>query len=202
MQNMTDSISYVHVRPLEILEITVHRIAAVVMFLLYNNCLRTLGTMELPIANISKPPKGSRLLREPDNIFIMELKKRMIKDPSAPGAAPMAVLCKDINSVDTFEMKHKNVYRYVHTNCTLSVCIIFFLFSYEVLGGLHTLLAKSQLVGEHADNPFFKTCLAEVYVGLSDEEALRLSQRHNQTSHFVHGVTHRDLVGLHYVVSL
>ena len=44
---------------------------------------------------------------------------------------------------------------------------------------------------------FFKNCLAEVYVGLSDEEALRLSQWHNQTSHFVHNVTHRDLVGLH-----
>lgn len=52
----------------------------------------TLGIMELPINNISKPPKGSRLLREPDNIFISELKKRIIKDPSAPGAAPMAVL--------------------------------------------------------------------------------------------------------------
>ena len=77
--------------------------------------------MELPIANISKPPKGSRLLREPDNIFILELKKRMIKDPSAPGAAPMAVLCKDINSIDTFEMKHKNVYRYVRANFILHI---------------------------------------------------------------------------------
>ena len=58
-------------------------------------------------------------------------------------------------------------------------------------------MAKSQLVDEHAENPFCKNCLAEVYVGLSDEEALRLSQRHNQTSHFVHNVTHRDLVGLY-----
>ena len=52
--------------------------------------------MELPIENISKPPKGSRLLCEPDSIFIAELKKRMIKDPSAPGAAPMAVYVKTL----------------------------------------------------------------------------------------------------------
>lgn len=80
--------------------------------------------MELPICNIRKTPKGSRLLREPDSIFIAELKKRMIKDPSAPGAAPMAVLCKDIQSLDIFEMKHKNVYRYLSMFQLLHVCII------------------------------------------------------------------------------
>ena len=78
-----------------------------------------IGIMELPINNISKPPKGSRLLREPDNIFISELKKRIIKDPSAPGAAPMAVLCKDMQSLDTFEMKHKNVYRYMNVSIAM-----------------------------------------------------------------------------------
>ena len=66
---------------------------------------------------------------------------------------------------------------------------------YEVLGGLHSLLAKSQLLAENPDNPFFKMCLCDVYVGLSDEETLRLSQRHNQTSHFTHSVTHHDLIG-------
>ena len=81
-----------------------------------------LGIMELPIENISKPPKGSRLLREPDSIFIAELKKKMIKDPSAPGAAPMAVLCKNINSLQAFEMKHKKVYKYVCILVALSMC--------------------------------------------------------------------------------
>ena len=47
---------------------------------------------------------------------------------------------------------------------------------------------------EIPDNPFYKTTMADVYVGLSDEEALRLAQRHNSTSHFVHAITHRDLV--------
>ena len=69
-----------------------------------------------------------------------------------------------------------------------------------MLGGLHTLIAKSQLIVEFPDNPYFKNCLAEVYVGLTDEEALRLSQQHNQASHFVHNVTHRDTVRLYYII--
>ena len=54
-----------------------------------------IGIMELPVSIIHQPPKDSRLLREPDSLFISNLKKKMIEDPSAPGAAPLAVLCKD-----------------------------------------------------------------------------------------------------------
>ena len=75
--------------------------------------------------------------------------------------------------------------------------LCFFLCSYEVLGGLHTLLSKSQLAAMYPENPFFKVCMAEVYVGLNDEEALRISKRHNITSHFNHSVTHRDLVSIY-----
>ena len=88
----------------------------------------------------------------------------------------MAVLCKDMEEPEGFNTKHKNVY------------------TYEVLGGLHRLMAKTQLSMEHPDNPFFKVAIADVYVGLSDEEALRLARRHNDNSHFVHKMTHRDLV--------
>lgn len=56
------------------------------------------------------------------------------------------------------------------------------------------MIAKQQLSVDYPENPFFSTCVAEVYVGLTDEEALRLSQRHNEISHFTHKVTHRDLV--------
>ena len=56
------------------------------------------------------------------------------------------------------------------------------------------MLAKSHLSNEYPDNPHFSTAMAEVYVGLLDEESLRLAQRHNSNSHFVHRVTHRDLV--------
>ena len=64
-------------------------------------------------------------------------------------------------------------------------------YKYEVLGGLHTMLAKAQLTEEFPENPFFST---EVYVSLPDEEALRLAQHHNLNSHFVHKLAHRDLV--------
>lgn len=100
----------------------------------------------------------------------------MTHDPVAPGATPMAVLCKDIEDGAEFNEKYKNVYKY------------------EVLGGVHTFMAKKQLIEEDPENPFFKVAMADVYVGLTDEEALRLAQRHNNNSHFVHKITHRDLV--------
>ena len=129
--------------------------------------------MQLPLKQLMQPPKESRLIREPDPTFIKNLKQKMIADPAAPGATPMAVLCK---GVEDFNPKYKDVYKY------------------EVLGGLHTMLAKAQLAEEFPENPFFNTVAAEVYVALSDEEALRLAQRHNLNSHFVHELTHRDLV--------
>ena len=67
--------------------------------------------MELPIEVITSPPKQSRLLRDPDSIFIQNLKKRMTADPSAPGASPMAVFCKDVGCIKSFDLKFKNVYK-------------------------------------------------------------------------------------------
>ena len=54
--------------------------------------------MELPISQLSPPPKKSRLFCEPDVLFMARLKQRMIADPTAPGVCPMAVLCKDKSS--------------------------------------------------------------------------------------------------------
>ena len=104
------------------------------------------------------------MLHEADPTFVK--KAKMVRDPSAPGAAPVAVLCKDVNIISDFSLKYKNVYKY------------------EVLRGLHTLMAKKQLAQEYQDNPFYSNILADVYVGLTDEEALRLA----------HEVTHRNLV--------
>ena len=126
--------------------------------------------MELPVF----PPRESRLLREADPTFVNKLKLKMLQDPSAPGATPMAVLCKDMEEITEFNVK---------------------LFTNMKYWGLHTLVAKNQLMAEYPDNPFFKVMTAKVYVGLSDEEALRLAQRHNMNSHFIHKVTHHDLVG-------
>lgn len=132
--------------------------------------------MELPTSQLFPPPKESRLLREPDATFMANLKKRMVADPTAPGACPMAVLCTDETD---FQAKYKDVYKY------------------EVLGGLHSLLCKNQLRQEYPDNPYYKVAIADVYVGLTDEQALRLARRHNDNSHFVHHVTHRDLVSFY-----
>ena len=57
----------------------------------------------------------------------------MLCDPAGPGAAPLALLCMDKAMVEDFNTKHKNVYKY------------------EVLGRLHTLLAKSQLAQQVPD---------------------------------------------------
>lgn len=100
--------------------------------------------MELPISQLVPPPKQSRLLREADPTFLSNLKQRMVGDPAAPGACPMAVLCKDMEEPEGFNAKHKNVY------------------TYEVLGGLHSLIAKTQLSMEHPENPFFKVAVADM----------------------------------------
>ena len=43
-------------------------------------------------------------------------------------------------------------------------------------------------------NAVFSHCLAFVYCGLSDEECLRLSARHNINGHFNHKMQHKDYV--------
>ncbi len=136
------------------------------------------------MSQLHQPPRESRLIREPDPTFVRHLKLKMVGDPSAPGATPMAVLCKDANNPSDFNKKYKKVYKY------------------EVLGGMHTLLAKTQLATEYPENPFFKVAIADVFVGLTDEQSLRLAQRHNSNSHFIHKVTHRDLVGAVFFVCL
>ena len=67
----------------------------------------------------------------------------------------MTVLCKDINN-EQFNEKFLNVYK----------C--------EVLERLHTLKAKNE---EYQENLFYKQVVPKIYVGLSDEQALRLAQR-------------------------
>ena len=94
-------------------------------------------------------------------------------------------------------------------------------YTYEVLGGLHTLLAKQELhkdkpgisyfivwqihIAVHLDMasssklyfidvPAYATCMAFIYCGLSEEECLRLASRHNANGHFNHHMTHRDYV--------
>ena len=69
------------------------------------------GLFEIPISQLVKPPKESRLLRVADDTFVNKLKEKMVKDPAAPGATPMAVLCKDVTT-ESFNAKYLNVYKY------------------------------------------------------------------------------------------
>ena len=66
----------------------------------------------------------------------------------------------------------------------------------EVLGGFHTFLAKQQSTAEFPDSPSFKTTTADIYLGLNDEQVLRIAQRHSAPSHYIHKVTHHDMVCL------
>ena len=104
------------------------------------------------------------------------LKKRIKEDAAGPGVAPLAVVCISVDSISGFSEKWLSVYKY------------------EVLGGQHTALARKDLLKENPANSFFKDVWAEVYVGLTSVEALRLGSRHNKNGHFIHKMTHRDYV--------
>lgn len=67
-------------------------------------------------------------------------------------------------------------------------------YKYEILGGQHSTAARLELHKENPDNELFAEVLAEVYIGLSDDEALRLGSRHNANGHFIHKLTHREYV--------
>lgn len=130
----------------------------------------------LPVANLDEPDRETRLIRSLDEQFLRNLVEKMENDPSGPGVPPIAVSCTDVDETGAFAERLKDVYKY------------------EVLGGQHTSAARTQLNKKYPENPLYRSILAEVYVGLSDDEALRLASRHNVNGHFVHKMTHRDYV--------
>ena len=132
---------------------------------------------ELPVKNLEEPPL-CRLLRKVDPVFVASLKARIASDPHATGVPPAAVICHDVSHKDDFEKRLMNVYMY------------------EVQGGLHGVTARQQLAEEFPESQEYKSVLAFVYVGLTDEEALRLATKHNINGHFNHQMTHRDYVSL------
>ena len=65
--------------------------------------------LELPIKQLTQPPRESRLRREADPTFVENLKQKMLGDSSALGATPMAILCKDVELTTEFNAKYMNV---------------------------------------------------------------------------------------------
>ena len=128
----------------------------------------------------------------------------MIEDAAAPGVPPIAVLYSDVQQIGQFRPHLKNQYHY------------------EVLGGLHTVTAKQQLLEEvpgghnlkssaklvHAvpwvmlfsDQLQYKEALANVYCGLTDVECLHLASRHNINGHLNHEMTYGDYVSTYVEV--
>ena len=137
-----------------------------------------IGLEELPVTSLSTPEANTRLIRSLDNKFLKQLKKKIAKDPSGPGVPPVAVLCTSVNKMSEFNQRFKDVYKY------------------EVLGGQHTSMARAELHRENPENHLFQSILAEIYVGLTDDEALRLASRHNVNGHFIHSMTHWDNVSV------
>ena len=60
-----------------------------------------------------------------------------------------------------------------------------------MLGGQHTAAAKAELLKENPGNSLFNQVFAEVYMGLTDRECLRLASRHNTNGHFIHKMNQR-----------
>ena len=77
-------------------------------------------------------PKPQRLLRKVDNDFVRALKSRMKADPIAPGIPPLALLLTDsrVSKQEDFKPHLAGQYQY------------------EVLGGLHSVMARQELVHE------------------------------------------------------
>lgn len=128
--------------------------------------------MDIPVKNCDEPAPF-RLLRKVDGVFVKALKNRLKEDPSGIGIPPLAVVCKDIQTLPLFQERLKDVYRY------------------EVQGGLHGVIARQEL---NSEGHKLDMVSCHVYVGLSDEEALWLASRHNANGQFQHRMTHRDYV--------
>ncbi len=132
----------------------------------------TAGTFDLLLNTLVKPHEAKRCVRPVDTSFVKALAARFEEDPSSPGIPPIAALCVSVPSKEAFDTKRKDGYRY------------------EVLGGQHSALARK----ENPENMALQRVLAEVYIGLTDDESLHLASRHNVNGHFVHKMTHRDYV--------
>ena len=131
------------------------------------------GSYEVPISCLI-PPSGGRCLREPDQVFIESLKKEMVANPTSIVSPIVGVV--QLRRDEIFDSRHPQGY------------------IYETIGGNNSRIALQELVKEHPNMDCFKTRLVAVYVGLSDEEALRVASKHNRATSFTHSMTTQDKV--------
>ena len=60
--------------------------------------------------------------------------------------------------------------------------------------------AKAELLRENPSNSLYNQVSAEVYIGLSEKESMRLASRHNSNGHFIHHMSHKDYVSLQFAL--
>lgn len=80
-----------------------------------------------------------------------------------------------VGSEEQFESKHPSSYKY------------------ETIGGNNSRIALQELMEDNS-HQFFKTRMAAVYIGLSDDLALRLVPKYNKAIDFTHSMTTQDMV--------
>ena len=107
-----------------------------------------LGVQKLAVENLQSPA-NARLIRSINDTFLKKLKEKIQKDPSGPGVAPIAVLCMNVQDIENFSIRLKDVYKY------------------EVLGGQHTATARQSCTGNSQKIPYsamfwLKSMLASV----------------------------------------
>ena len=101
----------------------------------------------------------------------------MMENPTSLVSPIVGVVC--LKQGERFDSKHPNSYRY------------------ETIGGNNSRVALQELLQENPNEKRFQTRLVAVYVGLTDDMALRLASKHNRATGFTHQMTTQDKVKLH-----
>ena len=77
-------------------------------------------------------PPPQRLLRKVDDLFVASLKDQLKTDPTGPGVPPLALLCIEEKNKEKFRRDLAEQY------------------TYEVIGGLHSVEARKRLLKDHS----------------------------------------------------
>lgn len=119
-------------------------------------------------------PIQGNTLRDPDPVFIDNLKKEMLENPTILVSPIIGLVC--LRSGEKFDSKHPNSYKY------------------ETIGGNNSRIALQELNKTYPENLNYQARFVAVYVGLTEDLALRLAARHNRATDFTHSMKTQDKV--------
>ena len=138
-------------------------------------CLFTLhvGCYEISVSCLIEPSKENTL-RDPDPVFIDNLKKEMIQNQTTLVSPIVGLVC--LRPGEKFNSKYTNSYKY------------------QTIGGNNSRIALQELMKKYPDNINYQIRLVAVYVSLPEDLVLRLAARHNRATDFTHSMTTQDKV--------